>query len=647
MKAQRKFFCNFFRNICGQSTHWLVVGLGFLLTSCADKKPPSAILILVDQFKVSDLRCSQEQVSDNIGDKRGFEILCEDFVRFTHAYTPSTLELPAIASILTGTYPFEHNLRDNSQFLSRKTVTFAEQLSAKGYKDFFISAGLPVLRKSGLQQGFDVFDDAISTQLSHRSAEDVLRKSLLYLRDLPASKPFLFVMHLQDLGYPYSQRNSEPLSYEERSMFGVMDNLSDALGRYFSELKRIQKWNDSLIIVAGLRGRSDIERAQKISALNLHSENTQVALFIKPPTKPQDELQNWKVDHSVTLADLGPTVKDYLELPQDPAPSTTISLKSALQNLPNAEELSKRTIVLESGYSTWRLSEKPYFAFINNNYLYIHNTERQLYNLRVDSFEINPTASISPKNNSDFREAWVHQAINQTQATLFNESSVRKLFPESLYTDTLLWRSADNDREIIQRLTKFYRNKSESAEFPRYKQWLLYLLLSQRKWQEIVDFSNNDYLTYVALVNLDSSQQAEDKKKQNKTYRTELESLVKTNPCLQQVHDIYQKKSTVEGNALDRCTDEKLKMTIQYLFSDVQNSNHELMRKRLESRLKSHMILRRFLLLNESKQLEFDLDTDLMHLIEPFEAMLYLPVVNRLRIELLNNLITRENRTDD
>ncbi|MFN8945534.1 MAG: hypothetical protein ACK5WZ_13035, partial [Pseudobdellovibrionaceae bacterium] len=492
--------------------------------------------------------------------------------------------------------------------------------------------------------------------MNHRTVDEILKKSLLYFRDLSSTQPFLFMMHLQDLGYPNTPRNAEPLSYEERSMFGAMDNFSDELGRFFSELKRIQRWNDSLIVVAGLRGRSDTDRTVKISALNLHSENTQVALFMKPPNnRPRDEKQNWKVDQNVTLADLGPTIREYLDLKMAPGPAKTMSLKSLLQNTQTNEGQNHRTIFLESGYSSWRLNQKPFAAFVNSDYLYIHNFKKELYNLRLDSFELNPT-KINSAQNEQFHEGWINQAIHQSSAVPFDEETIELLFPQNLFEDTLLWNHTNNDREVISRLLKYDRI-ADSKNHPRYHQWLLHLLLNQRKWSELVAQSTNEYLTFVALLNLDIAN-TEDKKKNTKLIKAQIENLVKKNDCLQVIHDLYLKKVTLENASLNSCPDEKLKISLQYLFSansealsnsqpTAQSSSRDSVRKRLEVRLKSHLIFRRFVLLNESRQLEFDLDIDHSRLNEPFETVLYLPTMNRLRIELLNNLITRDSRTQD
>lgn len=113
------------------------------------------------------------------------------------------------------------------------------------------------------------------------------------------------------------------------------------------------------------------------------------------------------------------------------------------------------------------------------------------------------------------------------------------------------------------------------------------------------------------------------------------------------IYELFHRKSSVDIASLERCGDDKLKIALQYLFAEQLGLQKDSVRKRIENKLRSQIIFRRYVLLNENKQLEFDLDIDHSNLLEPFEMVLYLPTFNRLRIELLNNLITKENRPED
>ena len=62
------------------------------------------------------------------------ERFAADGVVFEQAISPSSWTLPSHASILTGRYPFDHQVRDNAGFRLEESVeTLAEAARAKGF----------------------------------------------------------------------------------------------------------------------------------------------------------------------------------------------------------------------------------------------------------------------------------------------------------------------------------------------------------------------------------------------------------------------------------------------------------------------------------------------------------------------------------
>ena len=142
----------------------LLLGLCFLLitqTSCQNKSQTSIVIVAVDSLSVGDISCAQKLAA-----RSGLSVLCEESVRFTHAYTPSTLSVPAMASLVTGTYPFHHGLHNNgSPGLPSSFQTIAEVAVEKKYRTGFFSGGAPLFRKTGLNQGFEFFEDGFVPNL--------------------------------------------------------------------------------------------------------------------------------------------------------------------------------------------------------------------------------------------------------------------------------------------------------------------------------------------------------------------------------------------------------------------------------------------------------------------------------------------------
>src|SRR5687768_5585962 len=79
---------------------------------------------------------------------------------YTNAHAHNVVTLPSHVNILTGRYPFQHGVRDNSGFTLPGTVpTLAGLLKQAGYATAAFVGAYPLDSRYGLDQGFDVYDD--------------------------------------------------------------------------------------------------------------------------------------------------------------------------------------------------------------------------------------------------------------------------------------------------------------------------------------------------------------------------------------------------------------------------------------------------------------------------------------------------------
>src|SRR5262245_25911349 len=89
----------------------------------------NVLLITIDTLRADRLNCygyagASTPVIDQLA-REGF--------RFEQAYTQVPLTLPSHYSILSGTYPFYHQVRDNSQLAKKKPALISELLRQNGY----------------------------------------------------------------------------------------------------------------------------------------------------------------------------------------------------------------------------------------------------------------------------------------------------------------------------------------------------------------------------------------------------------------------------------------------------------------------------------------------------------------------------------
>src|SRR5690606_10347070 len=134
----------------------LIVLISVFAGSCQwqSETKPSILVIAVDSLSSDFITCFDETESLN----SGFATLCSESVRFTHAFTTSTMSVAALSSVLTAQYPYETSVFNNgSNYLLNEFETIAEVAISKGYRTSLFSGGAPVFRKTGLGQGFEVF----------------------------------------------------------------------------------------------------------------------------------------------------------------------------------------------------------------------------------------------------------------------------------------------------------------------------------------------------------------------------------------------------------------------------------------------------------------------------------------------------------
>jgi len=84
-----------------------------------------------------------------------FSRLRQQGTSFNQAITAATFTTPAVASLMTGLYPFAHGIRSlKGHKLSPGCVTLAEILSQNGYQTRALATG-PLLPETGLHRGFE------------------------------------------------------------------------------------------------------------------------------------------------------------------------------------------------------------------------------------------------------------------------------------------------------------------------------------------------------------------------------------------------------------------------------------------------------------------------------------------------------------
>jgi arylsulfatase A-like enzyme len=138
-----------------------------LLLGCfhsGNTPPPNIVLITVDTLRADRLNPYGYTAIETPAISR----LAEEGILFEQAFTDVTWTVPAMSSVMTGQYPTVHGVRTWDDYLPEEQTTLAELLNGHGYKTVAIVGSYALDRRFGLSQGFEKYDDAMSTPLMLR-----------------------------------------------------------------------------------------------------------------------------------------------------------------------------------------------------------------------------------------------------------------------------------------------------------------------------------------------------------------------------------------------------------------------------------------------------------------------------------------------
>src|SRR6185436_12562959 len=188
---------------------WLfALSLACSVLACgSDRRPTSILLVTLDTTRADRIGCYGRADAGT----PALDGLAERGVRFERAYTTAPITLPAHASLLTGSTPPYHGLRDNGlAALDESVDTLAEVCRHAGLRTAAAVSGFPVARTFGLAQGFELYDDDFGPArgggagaMRERRGDETVRAAKAWLAKLAPGEAFFLWVHLFDAHEPY------------------------------------------------------------------------------------------------------------------------------------------------------------------------------------------------------------------------------------------------------------------------------------------------------------------------------------------------------------------------------------------------------------------------------------------------------------
>ena len=315
---------------------------------------PSVVLVTIDTFR-----------ADRVG--RGLTPNIDALAARGRAYrnvrTTVPLTLPAHVSLMTGVHPYAHGVRENGVVFDRRTRTLARGFREAGYKTGAFVGAYVLNRRFGLDDGFEVYDDAVARDVTRaeqleaeRPASAVVDAAMAWLAQ--TNGPYFLWVHVYDPHVPYAP----PAEFLARANGNAYDGevaYADAqIGRLLDAVQAREA--NTVVAVAGDHGEGLGEHGEQTHGMLAYDSTLRVPLVVAGPG-----IAAGTEDGPRSLADVMPMLASAANLGTGRAPVE---------------------VYAESRYPR-RVGWHPLSVLADDQWKLIASSELELYDVRRDAAE--------------------------------------------------------------------------------------------------------------------------------------------------------------------------------------------------------------------------------------------------------------------
>jgi len=320
--------------------------LGFWKLYRPGTVPPTVVVFLLDTVRRDALGCygHPSNPTPNI------DAVAADGVQFDQAVSTSGWTLPAVASLMTGTWPTIHGALGRGVRLTpvrSELPMAAEVLKEAGFETVGFANAAFVSPMVGFDRGFDLFDHRYSYNWDARDADETVDAAIEQLRRRK-TKPSFYLIHLFDPHLDYGapadfterfvggrSRQATPLTMEDildlqtgperrdppvaddiryvRNMYDAEVAFTDEnVGRFVDELKSLGLYDNCTIVITADHGEEFWDHGGFEHGHTLYDELVVVPLIIKLPAEINPPIP--VIAPQVRLLDVMPTVFELLSV---------------------------------------------------------------------------------------------------------------------------------------------------------------------------------------------------------------------------------------------------------------------------------------------------------------------------------------------
>ena len=314
--------------------------------------PPNLVLVTLESLRTDHVGAygGRARTRPEVSITPNLDAFAAEAVRFDDAHAVSSWTLTSHASLFTGLYPNGHRAVRPLDRLSDSYPTLAKALAAAGYQTAGVVSGPYLRRAHNLSQGFELWDDEISSLTDALAHDDVtnpaMEKSLARFveSERDPKRPFFLFAYFWDPHYdylpppPYNTMFSSPdaqpidlsrfetnpaiyagmppaqLAYILSQYAGEIRATDEYLGRFFALLKQHGLWQNTAILITADHGEEFFDHGEKGHKNNLYVETIQVPLLLKLPKSASGRVDRRLASHVdvlPTLLELAGVTPDF------------------------------------------------------------------------------------------------------------------------------------------------------------------------------------------------------------------------------------------------------------------------------------------------------------------------------------------------
>jgi choline-sulfatase len=347
---------------------------------------PNVILITLDTVRADRMGF----LGSKLGLTPQLDALARQGVVFEHAYSQAPITPVSHATILTGTFPQYHGIRNFGDRLPPSVPFLPEILHAQGYHTGAFVGSIILDPKngfaSGFERGFDVYNAGFHRQKTgerreasmQRRGEVTLGHVLEWLGQ-QQGKPFFLWFHLWDAHDPYNPPEPFRSRFPNAPYNGSIAYVDATVGKLLDYLRSQGLYDNALIAVAADHGESLGEHGELTHSIFLYDATIHVPLLLK---LPGNRFAGQRVNTTASLVDLAPTLLEALG--QTPPPAMQGRSLLPLIGSPHPEN---RPSLATGDHSERSFGWSALVSLRTGNQLYVRAPSPELYNVASDPGE--------------------------------------------------------------------------------------------------------------------------------------------------------------------------------------------------------------------------------------------------------------------